>query len=96
MQSAIQKNAPLQKPLSAKEKHRQSQIIARLTYAGIILVFLSVCCFAVYSTMQMERQKTGFKAIHVKKPISFFDYTYVDTTVDTATESAISSSASSH
>jgi hypothetical protein len=64
--------------LTAQEKHRQSQRIARFTYAGIILTFLSVCGVAVFFTMQMEQNKSGFKAIHVQKPISFFDYTYVD------------------
>jgi hypothetical protein len=64
--------------LTNPEKHRKSQLYARLTYAAIILTFLSVCSTAVFFTMQMESKKTGFRAIHVKKPISFFDYTYVD------------------
>lgn len=64
--------------LSPAEKHRRAQLYARFTYAGVIVVFLSVCTIAVVCTMKNEQEKEGFKAIHVEKPISFFDYTYVD------------------
>jgi hypothetical protein len=64
--------------LSGAEKHRRAQLYARLTYVGIICVFLTVCAIAVLATMKHEREKEGFRAIHLKKPISFFDYTYVD------------------
>ncbi|HEY9745360.1 MAG TPA: hypothetical protein V6C99_03995 [Oculatellaceae cyanobacterium] len=66
-----------EKTLSDREKHRRSQLYARLTYVAIILIFVTVCGTAVFFTMQMERQKEGFRAIEVSKPISFFDYTYV-------------------
>ncbi len=65
------------KPISALEKHRKSQLYARLTYGLIIVVFLSVCAIAVISTMRMESERQGFRPIEVSKPISFFDYTYV-------------------
>ncbi len=64
--------------LSPAEKHRRSQHYARLTYAAIMLTFVAVCAVAVITTMSNERNKTGFKAIRLSKPISFFDYTYVD------------------
>jgi hypothetical protein len=64
--------------LTSAEKHRRAQLYARFTYAGIIVIFLSVCAIAVLSTMQSEANKETFKAIHVSKPISFIDYTYVD------------------
>jgi|GEM_PF-1962581 len=64
--------------LSNPEQHRRSQLYARFTYAAIILSFMGVCATAVVLTMQAESHKTGFRAIHVKKPISFIDYTYVD------------------
>lgn len=66
-----------EKPLSDKEKHRRSQLYARMTYASIIVIFVAVCAMAVFFSMQMESQREGFKAIEVSKPISFFDYTYV-------------------
>lgn len=66
-----------QQNLSDREKLRRSQLYARLTYACIILVFVSVCATAVFFSIQMESHKEGFKAIEVSKPISFFDYTYV-------------------
>jgi hypothetical protein len=66
-----------EKPISDREKHRRSQLYARITYASIILIFLSVCATAVFFTMRIEGEKEGFKAIEVSKPISFFDYTYV-------------------
>lgn len=64
--------------LSPAEKHRRAQLYARFTYAGIIIIFVSVCAIAVLTTMNNERNKEGFQAIHLSKPISFFDYTYVD------------------
>jgi len=67
-----------QQELSPAEKHRRAQLYARLTYAAVIVTFLSVCTVAVVTTMNNERNKEGFKAIHVTKPISFIDYTYVD------------------
>ena len=66
-----------EKSLSDREKHRRSQLYARITYVGIILVFVTVCATAVFFSMQMESHKEGFRAIEVSKPISFFDYTYV-------------------
>jgi hypothetical protein len=64
--------------LSPAEKHRRSQLYARFTYFGIIVTFVTVCAIAVVTTMNNERNKEGFRAIHLSKPISFFDYTYVD------------------
>jgi hypothetical protein len=64
--------------ISAAEKYRRSKLYARLTYGAIILTFLSVCAIAVVTTMMNERNKEGFKAIRLSKPISYFDYTYVD------------------
>ena len=65
------------KTISAAEKHRRSQLYARLTYFLIILVFVSVCAIAVLTTMNIESNREGFRPIEVSKPISFFDYTYV-------------------
>src|SRR4051794_35505278 len=64
--------------ISLDEKRRRAKLYARLTYVGVILIFLTICTIAVIATMQHEREKEGFRAIHVSKPISFFDYTYVD------------------
>jgi hypothetical protein len=64
--------------LTPAEKHRRAQLYARLTYFGVIVVFVSVCAIAVTATMRSESTKETFRAIHVKKPISFVDYTYVD------------------
>jgi hypothetical protein len=64
--------------LSPAEKHRRAQWAARFAYVAVMFIFLSICAIAVTSTMQHEREKDGFHAIRVKKPISFFDYTYVD------------------
>lgn len=64
--------------LSPAEKNRRAQLYARLTYVAIIVIFLSVCAVAVGSTMYTESHKETFKAIHLSKPISFIDYTYVD------------------
>jgi hypothetical protein len=64
--------------ISPAEKNRRAQLYARLTYVAIVVVFLSVCAVAVGSTMYTESHKETFKAIHVSKPISFFDNTYVD------------------
>ena len=67
-----------QETLTDAEKHRRSKLYARLTYGAIIIIFLTVCVVAVTATMSMEKNKQGFKAIQLSKPISFFDYTYVD------------------
>jgi len=64
--------------LTPAEKHRRAQLYARITYGGIILVFLSVCAIAVVATMYTESHKETFRAIHVTKPISGFDTTYLD------------------
>ncbi len=64
--------------MTSKEKHRRSQWYARLTYVAIIVAFMSVCAIAVLSTMKTESERQGFRPIHVAKPISFVDYTYVD------------------
>lgn len=66
-----------QPPISDAEKHRRATLYARLTYGAIILLFLGVCTVAVVATMVREKQKDGFQAIQLSKPISFFDYTYV-------------------
>lgn len=66
-----------EKPISDLEKHRRAQFYARVTYATIIVAFVSICATAVIFTMQSESHKEGFQAIEVAKPISFFDYTYV-------------------
>jgi hypothetical protein len=75
---SIPNSSPTTPVISDVEKHRRAQLYARLTYAGVIVVFLSVCAIAVLATMKHESEKEGFRAIHVAKPISFFDYTYVD------------------
>lgn len=64
--------------LSPAEKHRRAKLYARLTYLMIVVAFVSVCAVAVIVTMNTEREKESFRAIHLSKPISFFDYTYVD------------------
>lgn len=61
----------------SKEDHKKAQIFARLTYAGIMLMFLSLCAVAVFVTMQQEKNKDGFRAIEVSQPISFIDKTYL-------------------
>jgi hypothetical protein len=65
------------KKISTQEKHRRAVVNARWTYIIIFLSFFSVCAMAVIVTSAMEREKTGFKAIKVSKPISFIDSTYV-------------------
>lgn len=65
------------RPITDAEKHRRAKLYARLTYAAIIIVFLSVCTVAVLTTMNIESQREGYRPIEVSKPISFFDYTYV-------------------
>jgi len=47
-------------------------------YLLIIGLFLTICTVAVVCTMNSERNKTGFRAITVRHPISFIDTTYVD------------------
>ena len=64
--------------LTSAEKNRRAQLYARLTYVAIIVIFLSVCGIAVGTTMYTESHKETFHAIHLSKPISFIDYTYVD------------------
>jgi hypothetical protein len=59
------------------EQHRKSTLYARLTYLTIITTFLTICTVAVLTMMKMEQEKTGFKAIQVTQPISFFDKTYL-------------------
>lgn len=59
------------------EEHQRAVKYARMTYAIIIFSFLSVVTIAVVTTMAMEKSNTGFHAITVKKPISFFDKTYL-------------------
>jgi len=58
--------------------HKRSTRFAIITYAGVMLSFLTIICLAVFFSMRNEAQKTGFQAITVKQPISFFDNTYVD------------------
>ncbi len=70
-------HSPDLKELSPLEKHRRSQLYARLTYVMIMGIFLTICTVAVTTMMAMERDKQGFRAIELSKPISFFDYTYV-------------------
>lgn len=60
------------------EQHKRSRRFAIITYSMVIVTFVSICTIAVVTTMQMEKNKQGFKAIKVTKPISFIDYTYVD------------------
>lgn len=69
-----------------KEKHKKAVWTARITYAVIMLSFISIITFAVTTVMQMEKNKTGFKAIKVTQPISFFDNTYVDDKPKSAAE----------
>jgi hypothetical protein len=62
----------------SKEEHRKSALFARLTYAAIIVTFVTLCTVAVVVTMNEERNKKGFRAIKVTQPISFIDRTYLD------------------
>ena len=59
------------------EQHKRSQRFAIITYTMVIVTFVSICTIAVVSTMSMERNKKGFQAIKVTKPISFIDTTYL-------------------
>ncbi|MBY0450646.1 MAG: hypothetical protein K2X01_08495 [Cyanobacteria bacterium] len=43
----------------------------------VFLTFMSVCAVAVVTTMNIEANKPGFKAIEVSQPISFLDNTYL-------------------
>jgi hypothetical protein len=63
--------------LSVDEKHRRAVKNARWTYIIIFVSFFSVCAMAVVVTSALEREKTGFKAIKVRQPISFIDNTYL-------------------
>ena len=60
------------------EQHKRSQWAARSIYFLIMGLFLTICAVAVTTTMKWEREKTGFRAIHVRQPISFIDTTYLD------------------
>jgi len=72
--------------LTPLEKKRRAALYARLTYAGVMLVFITICAVAVVMTMQKESNKSSFRAIKVSKPIYFIDYTYVDKTEQPAGE----------
>ena len=39
----------------SKEDHKRAQVFARLTYAGVMLMFLTLCAVAVFVTMQQEK-----------------------------------------
>ena len=58
--------------------HKRSTRFAIITYACVMLSFVTIIGLAVFFSMRNEAQKTGFKAITVSQPISFFDNTYVD------------------
>jgi hypothetical protein len=58
-------------------EHKRAVVVARTIYAVVILSFVSVCTVAVIVTMNMEKDKPGFRAITVEKPISFIDRTYL-------------------
>lgn len=62
----------------SEEEHRKSAWFARLTYAGVILTFVTLCTIAVVASMYQEKHKQGFKAITVTQPISFIDRTYMN------------------
>lgn len=61
-----------------EEERNRAQKFARFTYAGVMLAFITICAIAVITTMNIEKQNKGFKAIRVSKPISFIDTTYMD------------------
>ena len=61
----------------SEEDHKKSKLVARLMYAMVMLVFVSVCTIAVIACMKMESEKEGFRPITVKQPISFIDKTYL-------------------
>lgn len=65
------------------EEARRSTFVARLIYAFVFTMFVSLCVLAVTTTMAMEKtrqqqNRTGFRAITVKRPVSFFDKTYLN------------------
>ena len=54
-----------------------ARFTALIIYVLVFATFLSICAIAVITTSSQEQSKTGFQAIQVEKPISFFDQTYV-------------------
>lgn len=64
--------------LNTKERHQSAINNARMVYVAIFIAFVAVCAIAVTAIMASEKQKTGFQAIKVKQPISYFDRTYMD------------------
>jgi hypothetical protein len=64
--------SPFEKPTFTR-KGLQAWLIA----VTILGTFFSIAGFAVITTMNMEKNKTGFKAIEVEQPISFLDTTYL-------------------
>jgi hypothetical protein len=61
-----------------RELHKKAVNNARWFYVIVMATFLTIIVVAVTVTMNIERTKPGFKSIHVKQPISFFDKTYLD------------------
>lgn len=59
------------------DQHKRSTWVARCMYLLIMGLFLTICTVAVTTTMTWEREKTGFRAITVKQPMSFIDDTYM-------------------
>jgi thiol:disulfide interchange protein len=56
---------------------KKTHITARLVYASVIIVFVSLCTVAALTTAGIDKAKKGFKPITVKQPISFIDQTYL-------------------
>lgn len=64
--------------LMTEAEHKRSTWVARIMYALVMLTFISVCTIAVVTTMKAESERTGFRPITVKQPISFIDTTYLN------------------
>jgi hypothetical protein len=64
--------------LNEKERHKSAVNNARFAYIAVFVAFISVCVIAVTAIMAMEKKKTGFHAIKVTQPISYFDRTYME------------------
>lgn len=72
-----QTSASSQKRDWSTNKTNEEHRIAIVVYALIFVAFLTLISTAVITTMNMEKNKTGFRAIEVEEPISFFDKTYM-------------------
>jgi len=62
-------------PLPPRKKSEHT--MARIVYALVFFSFIGLCTVAVLTTMDIDKNKKGFKPITVKQPISFIDNTYM-------------------